>query len=79
MSSEVKVAAAGRGPVSVLLHLWAKFRNQTKSIIAYKGLGNWDDETQCHVKLRWSKTSGTRSTECLALLPRFGFETDSCV
>jgi len=61
MPSEVEVVAAGRGSVSVLLHLWAKFRNQTRSIVADKGLGNWDDERVCHVKFRWSRTSGTRS------------------
>jgi hypothetical protein len=49
-----------RVPVSVQLHLWAKFRNQTKSIIADKGLGNWDDERVWHVKFRRSRTSGTR-------------------
>ena len=66
MPSEVEVVAAGRGPVSVLLHLWAKFRNQTRSIVADKGLGNWDDERVCHVKFRWSRTSGTHSIHGLS-------------
>jgi hypothetical protein len=61
-----------RVPSSVLLHLWAKFRIQTKGIIADKGLGNWDDERLWHVKFRRSRTSGTPLADCLVYLPRLG-------
>ena len=70
MSSRPVWSRTSEVPSSVLLHLWAKFKNQTESVIvAYRGLGNWDDERVWHVEFPQEHAS----TECLAYLSLLGF------